>query len=121
MHYFLHTKPCLALNTTSEIMLAQISQGEFECTKAKVLLANSYTVSLGFLALATYFFERLIAMSMLMMAKKRRKRELYSSQTLQFLHETLNEGKSALLLYDSLCFQPCFETSLRLLKCNLWS
>ena len=64
--------------------------------KAKVLLSNSYTVSLGFLALATYFFERLIAMSMLMMAKKRRKRELYSSQILQFLHETLNEGKSTL-------------------------
>jgi hypothetical protein len=49
-------------------------------------------VSIGFLALATYFFERLIAMSMLMMAKKRRKRELYSNKTLQF-SETLNAGK----------------------------
>ena len=57
-------------------------------------------MSLGFLALATYFFERLIAMSMLMMAKKRRKRELYSNQTFQF-GETLNEGKSTLLSYDS--------------------
>ena len=81
------------VTTTVHFISAQISQGE--CTKDKGLLSNSYTVSLGFLALATYFFERLIAMSMLMMAKKRRKRELYSSQIFQF-SETLNEGKSTL-------------------------
>ena len=34
----------------------------------------TYSALLGFIALATYFFERLIAMSMLM--KKRRKREI---------------------------------------------
>ena len=34
----------------------------------------TYSALLGFLALATYFFERLIAMSMLM--KKRRRREI---------------------------------------------
>ena len=44
----------------------------------------TYAALLGFLALATYFFERLIAMSMLMMAKRKRRDVVINSQ---IIHE----------------------------------
>ena len=55
----------------------------------------TYAAIIGFIGLATYFFNELIAMSMLMMArKKRRKRELnLHSDILNEIQDTFSEGK----------------------------
>ena len=61
----------------------------------------TYAALIGFIGLATYFFREFIAMSMLMMArKKRRKREL--NLHADILNEILgyfNEGKLSYLTY----------------------
>ena len=61
----------------------------------------TYAALIGFIGLATYFFREFIAMSMLMMArKKRRKRELNLHSDI--VNETLdnfNEGKLSHLTY----------------------
>ena len=54
----------------------------------------TYAALIGFIGLATYFFNEFIAMSMLMMARKRRKRELNLHEDI--VNETLvtfDEGK----------------------------
>ena len=55
----------------------------------------TYAALIGFIGLATYFFREFIAMSMLMMArKKRRKRELnLHSDILNEILDTFSEGK----------------------------
>ena len=55
----------------------------------------TYAALIGFIGLATYFFREFIAMSMLMMArKKRRKRELnLYSDILNEILDTFSKGK----------------------------
>ena len=64
----------------------------------------TYAALIGFIGLATYFFREFIAMSMLMMArKKRRKRELnLHSNIVNETLDTFNEGKLSYLTLASL-------------------
>ena len=58
----------------------------------------TYAALIGFIGLATYFFNEFIAMSMLMMARKRRKRELnLHSDIVNETLDTFNEGKLSYL------------------------
>ena len=61
----------------------------------------TYAALIGFIGLATYFFREFIAMSMLMMArKKRRKRELnLHSDILNEILDTFSGGKLSYLTY----------------------
>ena len=61
----------------------------------------TYAALIGFIGLATYFFREFIAMSMLMMArKKRRKRELnLHSDILNEILDYFSEGKLSYLTY----------------------
>ena len=55
----------------------------------------TYAALIGFIGLATYFFREFIAMSMLMMARKRRRKRDFNFKSLLVwdILETLYEGK----------------------------